>query len=355
MSQMQMTKTRSGVPSIVRDPVTAALRYLAIFLTAVVMFGIILFIAGANPIQAIQATLSHTLGSRFGISEVIVKMIPLLLTAVAVALPSRLGLINVGAEGQLYMGAWLAAAGALAFPNLPAVLILPLMAVLGMVGGGLWAAIPAFLRARGLVNETISSLLLNYVAPSIVTFFIYGPWRSRGNALYPQTDDFSAAARLPTFFDTRVHLGLAIALLVLLLYGYLIKYSRWGLEIRSIGANPQSARRNGIPVSMYIVLVLCLGGAIAGLAGMAEVSGIHGRLRPGFSPGFGYLGFLISWLSGGDPLGILATSFLISIIATGGDILQIKMALPYAVVNILMAITLMVVLFRPTFWKGKKA
>jgi general nucleoside transport system permease protein len=353
MSQAQILKPRKLL-SWNSQFVQAPLKYIGIFISALVMFGIILLIAGKDPIIAIRETLVFTLGNSFGFSEVIVRMIPLMMTAVAVALPSRLGLINVGAEGQVYMGAWLATWAALNFTNLPIGLLLPWMLICGMIGGALWGIIPAILRARGLVNETITSLLMNYIAPSIITFFIYGPWRSQGNALYPQTDDFVAAGRLPSFFDTRVHLGLIIGLIILALYWYVMKYSRWGIEIRSIGANPQAARRNGLPLTVYLILIFCIGGAIAGAAGMSEIAGIHGRLRPGFSPGFGYQGFLISWLSNGHPLGILVTSFIVSIILTGGDILQIKMGLPYAVVNILLGITLMVVLFRPNFMKGKK-
>lgn len=330
-------------------------RYLVIFLVAFVLFGAILLIAGKDPVLAIEDTFSSTLRSTYGFSEVIVKMIPLIFAAIAVALPSRVGLINVGGEGQLYMGAWLATWGALTFPSLPPWILLPLMMLLGMIGGSMWAFIPAFLRACGLVNETITTLLMNYVAPSVVTFFIYGPWRSPGNALYPQTVDFVPAARLPTFWGTRVHLGLVIALVLVVWYWCVMTYTRWGLEMRAIGGNPQAARRNGIPLTAYIIVVMCLGGAFAGLAGMSEISGLHGRLRPGFSPGFGYLGFLISWLSGGNSIGILAMSFVIALVTSGGDILQINQGLPFAVVNILLAITLFVVLARPSFLRGKQA
>jgi simple sugar transport system permease protein len=238
---------------------------------------------------------------------------------------------------------------------LPGWQLLPFMALAGMAGGALWAFLPVFLRARGLVNETISSLLMNYVAPTIVSFFVYGPWRSRGAASTPQTVDFSDTARLPTFFDTRVHLGLVIALMILVIFWYVMKYTRWGLEMRAVGGNPQAARRNGIAWARYLILAMCIGGAIAGLAGMSEISGIHGRLRPNFSPGFGFTGFLISWLSFGNPVGILIMSFVIAVITSGGDILQLKQDLPYAVLNILLAITLYVVLAKPTFFERKKA
>lgn len=331
------------------------IRYLVIFVVAFVLFGLILWLAGKDPLEAIQDTLVYTMGTPTGFSEVIVKMIPLLFTAIAVALPARVGLINVGAEGQLYIGALFAAIAALAFPQLPAWILLPLMGLAGLVGGALWAFIPVFLRARGLVNETITTLLMNYVAPTIVSFFVYGPLRARGVASSPQTADFSESARLPSFFDTRIHLGLLIALIILVIYWYVMKYTRWGLEMRAVGGNPQAARRNGIDWARYLILAMCIGGAIAGLAGMSEISGIHGRLRPNFSPGFGYMGFLINWLSNGHPLGIFLMSFVIAIITSGGDILQLKQGLPYAVLNILLAITLFVVLARPALFERKKS
>jgi simple sugar transport system permease protein len=261
----------------------------------------------------------------------------------------------VVAESKKKKGALFAAGAALTFPHLPGWLLLPLMGLAGFVGGALWALIPVILRARGLVNETITTLLMNYVAPTIVSFFVYGPWRSRGAASTPQTVDFPASARLPAFFETRVHLGLVIALIILGIFWYVMKYTRWGLEMRAVGGNPQAARRNGIYWARYLILAMCIGGAIAGLAGMSEISGIHGRLRQGFSPGFGYVGFLINWLSYGNPLGILIMSFVIAIITSGGDILQLKQGLPYAVLNILLAITLYVVLAKPTIIKRKKA
>ena len=168
-------------------------------------FSVLLIVAGKNPWQAYTDTIVYVFGNAYGFSELLVRMTPLLFTAVAVALPARIGLINVGGEGQLYMGAWLATAGELALQDHSAFVLLPALTVLGFVGGGLWALLPAILRALRLVNETISTLLLNYVAPLIVSYFIFGPWRSPESSSYPQSPAFVDAARLPTFFHSRVH------------------------------------------------------------------------------------------------------------------------------------------------------
>jgi simple sugar transport system permease protein len=134
-----------------------------------------------------------------------------------------------------------------------------------------------------------------------------------------------------------------------------MKYTRWGLEMRAIGGNAQAARRNGIPLKRYLITIMCIGGAIAGLAGMSQVSGFYGVLLLNFSTGLGFMGFLICWLSDGEPLGILLMAFVVAVIATGGNMLQLTRDLPYAATNILLALTLFVVLARPSFFEGKKA
>ncbi|HSR31864.1 MAG TPA: ABC transporter permease [Anaerolineae bacterium] len=327
-------------------------RYLSMILLALLLFGVILLISGQDPLQAYREMFSSTLGSAYGFSEVLVAMIPMLITALAVALPSRVGLINVGGEGQLYIGAAFATWAALTLPHWPAWVLLPLMALLGMIGGALWAFLPGYLRAIGLVNETITTLLLNSVAPKIVGFLIFGFWHSAMDTV--KTANFVPAARLPTLLGTRIHVGLIIALVLLLLFWLVMKYTRWGLEMRAIGGNPQAAKRNGIPLETYLVIIMCAGGAIAGLAGMAQVSGFYGVLLLNFSAGLGYMGFLICWLAGGDPVGIVLMSFVVALILTGGNLLQLTRDLPYAAINILLALTLFVVLARPTVFKGEK-
>lgn len=324
-----------------RIPPTAG-RYLSMVILALALFGFIILLSGKDPLVAYRQLFGSTLGSWHGLSEVLVAMTPILITALAVALPSRIGLINVGVEGQLYMGAAGATWGALAFSSAPIWVLLPLMAVLGMLGGALWALLPAILRAAGLVNETITTLLLNSVAPKLVAFFVFGFWHSPMDT--NKTPNFVEAARLPTLFDTRIDLGLPLGLLLLVGFWLFMKRTRWGLEMRAIGGNPEAALRNGVPLKTYIVAVLCSGGAIAGLAGMALVSGYFGILLTGFSRGVGYMGFLISWLSFGNPAGIVLTAFLVAVILTGGSMLQLTTALPYAIINILLAVALFIVL-----------
>ncbi|MGO8797755.1 MAG: ABC transporter permease [Roseiarcus sp.] len=313
-------------------------------LVALGAFALLLLIDGKDPLRAYRDTLLYVFGNSYGFSELFVRMSPLLLTSLAVAAPARLGLINVGGEGQLYMGAWLATAGALAFPEWPAWLLLPAMTALGFLGGALWALLPGLLRAARLVNETISTLLLNYVAPLIVSFFIFGPWRSSESASYPQSPAFVAAARLPSFGATRIHLGLVYGLVCLGLYSFLIGRTRWGLQMRAIGGNAEASSRLGIPVPAYVIATMAAAGGLAGLAGMAEASAIQGRLVAEMSPGYGFMGFLVAWLARGNAVGIVLMAFLFAVVSSIGDILQITQGVPYAVINVLMAAILFIVL-----------
>ncbi|MBX3015522.1 MAG: ABC transporter permease [Caldilineaceae bacterium] len=328
-------------------------RPVLIGLTALVCFAIVLLLFGKNPIQAYSDIFRNTLGSQYAISEVLVKMIPLLVCALAVLLPARLGLVNVGGEGQIYLGAWLATWGALSLGDLPRPLALTAVLALGFIGGGLWAAIPAFLRAKGWLNEVISTLLLNYVAIQFVNYFIYGAWRDPESANFPQTVRFADIYRLPQWGTTRVHLILLLGLLAVAILFLVLRYTSWGYAMRAIGGNPEASLRHGFPITRYLILSMVIAGGLAGLAGVGEVMAVQGRLRPAFSPGYGYIGFLISWLAGHSPIGAVGMAFLLAIIALGGDTLQITQNVPFSTVNVLMALILFIVL--GNFFRAKKA
>ncbi len=350
MAEAQVNKKKGWqlealLPAAVRSHrVREGLYFVGALVVALGGFALVLLLLGRDPIATYTDMFGITLGSDYGRGEVLVQMIPLLLCALAVAVPARVGLVNVGGEGQLYMGAWLATWAALSLPQLPPWLLLPLMLLLGMIGGGLWALIPALLRALGWLNETISTLLLNYVAILFVQFFVFGPWKDAGSGNFPQTVAFVPAAQLPVFPGTRVHAGILIGLVAVIVLYLILHHTRWGYEMRSIGGNPEAARRVGIPVVLYIIGALVIGAALAGIAGFGEVSAIQGRLRPDLSPGYGYIGFLVSWLAAHNPLTIVLMSLLLAVIIAGGDSLQINQNLPFASVNLLMALTLFVVL-----------
>jgi general nucleoside transport system permease protein len=300
---------------------------------------------GKNPLSAFHDIFVNTLGSSYGIGEVVVKMSPLLLTALAVTIPARIGQVNVGGEGQLFAGGLCATFAAITFTSWPAWLLLPAMALFGIGGGAALAGLCGWLKARGWLNEVFSTLLFNYIAILAVSVLVFGPWRDPGSANYPQSREFVPAARLPHVGASRVDVTIFAAILAIVVFDQVLRRTRWGLEIRAIGGNPNAAARNGVPVTRYIVIAMAVGGALAGLAGMIQVSGLQYRLNPGLSSGFGYMGFLVSWLAGHNPRLIIPMAFLLAVLAAGGDVLQITQGLPYAIVNVMSALTMIIVLF----------
>jgi general nucleoside transport system permease protein len=327
------------------DPrLLTALRLAGLTALAFVAVGGFLLLFGRNPIQAYAAIFGGAFGSVYGLSEVVVRAIPLMLCAVATAIPARIGLLNVGAEGQLHAGALATTWGALALGFLPRAPLLPTLVLLGLAGGAAAALVPAVLRLAANVNETISTLLLNYVIVLLVEYAVRGPWKDPMSYNWPFTPEFPEAARLGFYGGTRVHAGLWFALVAIALFYVVLRRTRWGYEIRVLGDNPEAAVRAGISLGRYVLLTMCVGGALAGLAGMAEVCAIQGRLRPGISTGFGYTGFLVSWLALHHPLGIVVMAILLGVLSVGGDLVQISLGLPAATVSIITALIFFVVL-----------
>jgi ABC-type uncharacterized transport system permease subunit len=331
---MSATMTRYG----------STLRWLVWILLALVLYALILLAFGKDPLRAYADIVSQVVFTSYGRSEWLVSATPILITALAVAIPARVGLVNVGGEGQLFVGGLGATLPVMVAPSLPAAILLPLMAVGAFVVAGLWGAIPGVLRARGWLNEVFTTLLSNYIAVLAVFAVVYGPWRDAGSGNYPQSPLFPESAWLPRLGDTRVSVFLFVGILGAVGLWAVLRYTRWGLAMRAIGGNPDAARRAGLPIERYIVALMFIGGGIAGLAGMAQTAGLFHRLSPGISPGLGYTGFLVAWLAGHRPWPILAVALLLAMLTAGGDILQITQGLPYAAVNVLMALVLFVVL-----------
>ena len=307
---------------------------------AFVVFGVFLSVIGRDPVEAYTKLFEGTLGSRVGISEVGVRMIPFVLTALAASIPARVGLINVGGEGQLYIGAWAATGVALYFGLDQIWLMLPAMAIAGFIGGALWGGAAVLLRNWRNVNEVISTLLSNYVAILFVNVFVFGVWKNPTGFGYPYTSDFGDQAILPALFGTRLHMGLIFPVLAVIATYVFLSRTTWGANMRAVGGNSQAARRRGIPVVRYLVFSMLVGAGLAGVAGMSEVSGIQHHLRPGISNNLGFLGFLASWMAGHNPVTIIGTCFLISVIVVGGDVLQFSGNLPSAAMLILIGLVL---------------
>ena len=276
---------------------------LRVAVTAIVIsaaMGALLFhLAGAPPIDAFVVLFTEPFGSEFGISETLLTATPLLLCGLAVAMAYRVGLWNIGAEGQLYVGA-LAAAGVALHVDVPSFLCLPLVVVVGAFAGAIWAAVPAALKTHGRVNEVLSTLMLNYVAIAMVELMVYGPWK--GPDLFPYTEYIAESWQLPTLLG-RAHAGLVVAVVLAALLFWVLRYTTFGYEVRILGASPESARYAGIPAVSRSIAVMAVAGGLAGLAGAFEISGVVHRLQASISPGYGYTAIIIAFLAPGQSSG----------------------------------------------------
>ncbi|OIQ54650.1 ABC transporter permease [Neomoorella thermoacetica] len=310
---------------------------------ALAVGAIFLAATGFQPMKVYQSMLNGAVGSKYGISETIVKAIPLMLAGLGVSVAFRMLLWNIGAEGQFYMGAFGASWVALTFPHLPAYIMLPAMFLAGGLMGALWGLLPALPRAKWGVNEVITTLMLNYVAILWVDYLVYGPWKDPKGFNFPLTATFSDAAALPTIAGTRVHVGLIFALVAAVLLAIILWHTRWGYEIRVIGESARAARYAGMNIERNIILVMLLSGALAGLAGMSEVAGITHRLQHGISPGYGYTAIIIAWLAKLHPATIILVSILFGGLIVGGYSVQTA-GVPAATVSMLQGAILFFVL-----------
>ncbi len=299
---------------------------------ALFVAGFLLLASGVNPLEAYREILIESLGSLYGLSETLVKTTPLIFAGLGVSLAFRMQIWNIGAEGQIYIGA-MAASGVALFSGIESHgLMLLTMFLAAFTCGGLWAGVAGFLRARWQVNEVIVTLLMNYIAILLVDYLIYGPWKDPKGFNFPLTAQFSDTARLAEYFDTRLHSGFFLAVFVALLLYLFMERTIWGYQIKVIGSNPKAARYAGMKTGMAIFMVLFLSGAIAGVAGFSEVAGLQHRLQHGISPGYGYTAIIIAWLAKRSAGGVVIVAFLMGVLLVGGDSLQLLWQLPVAFV-----------------------
>ena len=291
-------------------------------LLALAVCGIFIAANGMNPFPVYKKMFTGAFGTYYGLTETLVKTIPLLLCGLGVAIAYRISVWNIGAEGQFAAGAMAATAVTIYFPNMPGILIIPSMILFSIAAGGIWGLLTAIPRTYFQVNELVTSLMLNYVALLAMDYFVFGPWKDPKGMNFPGTPVFTDAQSLPVLGDTRLHLGLLFGIIAIVLYGFFIKYTRWGYELRLIGANSEAAKNAGIRISRHILLVMLISGGLAGLAGMAEVSGVTHRLMYGISPGYGYTAIIVAWLAKLHPVGLIVSSFLFGGLIVGGYSVQ---------------------------------
>jgi ABC-type uncharacterized transport system permease subunit len=312
---------------------TAPLVSLGAIIFSLIIGGVIILYAGGDPLRSYAHIAEASFGNIGVLSDTIVKATPILLTSLACAIAFRMRLWNIGAEGQFIMGAFGASAVVLT-PLLPADtspwLFIPAMMLAGMLAGAIWGFIPGILKARLQVNEIITTLMLNYIAIAWLNFFIFAVWSEGGfqmspkfptNAWLPRLLDY--ANQFPVLRGLTTHMGLLIGVLAAVALWFIIYRSRWGYEIRLIGDNPRAAEYAGINIVRNTVLVMMLSGALAGLGGMSEVTGVVHRLQTSpIAAGYGFTGIIVAWLAKLNPLIVILVSILFGALILAGREIQ---------------------------------
>ncbi len=305
---------------------------LAAIVVALLLGAIILALVGSDPWKTYAHIADASFGSVGVFSDTMVKAIPLILVGLACSLAFRMKLWNIGAEGQFFLGAFGASAIVL-IPVLPKDapkwLFILVMALAGMLCGALWGFIPGYLKAKFKVNEVISTLMMNYIAIAWNNYFIYAVWSEGGfqmskvfpkNAWLPRLSEY--AASVPEFRGLTLHLGLVFGILAAIIVWVILYRSKWGYEIRLIGDNPRAAQYTGISITKNVVFVMMLSGALAGLAGMSEISGVVHRLQGTISPGYGFTGIIVAWLAKLNPFAVILVSILFGALILAGREIQ---------------------------------
>jgi simple sugar transport system permease protein len=313
---------------------------LAVALTVVAGFFIFLLM-GYNPLQALYHFFVSPLTSLYGLSELTLKAAPLIIIGVGLALGFRANVWNIGAEGQLTVGAIAGGGVALLFWGQEGFWILPLMCLSGLLGGMAYAAIPAFLKTRLEVNEILTSLMLTYVATLFLSMLVYGPWKDPQGFGFPQSRMLTDAALLPVVLEgTRLHLGALVALLVAIAAWIVMTRTVIGFEIKVVGQAPAAAAYAGFDRNRMIWLCLLASGGLAGLAGLFEVAGPIGQLIPVLTPGYGFTAIIVAFLGRLHPLGIVLSGLLMALSYIGGENAQVEVGLPQAVTGVFQGLLL---------------
>ena len=307
-----------------------------IALALTLLSGIVLFMfMGANPGQALYAFFIEPLTSLYGWGELGVKATPLALIAMALSIGFRAGVWNIGAEGQLTLGAICGAGIALWLHDIEGFWVLPLMILCGILGGMAWAAVPAFLRTRFNANEILVSLMLTYVALLLLSYLVHGPWRDPDGFNFPESRVFNDSATVPIILDgTRLHLGWLLALAAVAGAWVLMARTLIGFQVKVIGEAPAAGRYAGFSINRIIWFTLMLSGGAAGLAGLLEVAGPIGQLQPSISPGYGFTAIIVAFVGRLHPVGVLLASHLVALSYLGGESAQITLNLPLAVTGV---------------------
>lgn len=323
---------------------------LALIISAA-LFSLFLLLNGKSPIDFFSLVWRGGFGTSFSFQNTLQRAAPLILTALAVAVPARIGLVIIGGEGALVLGGFAAAASAIPLVgNVPPVIALPLMLGAAVVTGGAWIGLVGALRCRRGVNETISSLLLTYIAIAIMNFFVEGALRDPASANKPSTMPIGDAYMIGKIPGTDIHWGLLAGVVLAIALSLLLSRTTFGFAARITGGNPRAALAQGLPVARLIVACAMIAGACAGLAGFFEVTAVHGRANASLIAGYGFTGILVLFLARHNPLAIVPVAILFGGLAASGGLIQRRLDLPDATVLVLQGFIFVVLLTSETLY-----
>lgn len=319
-------------------------------LVSLILFGIFCTMASADPLGVYGSIYKAAFGSWSAFQNTLLRASPLMLSALCTALPARLGLIIIGNEGALVMGGLGATAIGLAISTSPPIIVQIAMALAGLTAGGLWIAAVGALKHYRAVNETISSLLMNYIAIAILNHLVNGPMKDPSSLNKPSSFPIAEINMLGTLPGTRVHYGLIYGLVACAIAYFLIQRTTFGFAARTAGGNMRAALIAGLPVGKLTMAICFLAGSCGGLAGMVEVAAIHGRANESLNSNYGYGGILVAFIARHNPLGAVLVSILLGGILASGGILQRVHNLPDATVLVFQGLVFLVVLYSESLY-----
>ncbi len=312
---------------------------LAAVVVALVLCSVLVWLAGANVLDAYSLLLLSTFETTYDLQDTLVKAAPLLFTGLAVVVAFRAKFWNIGAEGQLMAGA-IAACWIGERVWLPAFSLVPLMIVGAAIFGALWALLPALLKVKLKVDDVVSTLLLNFIMLYGVTALLEGPWRDPKSG-YPNAPSIRPEAEFPLLAGYTVHLGVALAVIAAIAVWWMISRTTLGFQIRAVGHNPAAANYAGIPVSRVIVIAALISGALAGLAGAGEVGGVRYQVTSDLSSGYGYAGIVIATLAELNPIGAIPAALFFAVIFNGAGTMSRSLGVPIYLADVIQGTALM--------------
>jgi len=323
--------TRLVAPPQLNRRVRSLLASAGAVLLSLVVGGLLIVIAGGEPISAYSSILDGALGTPYGIGQMLVLAIPLVIIGLGLALAFRGRVYNIGAEGQLFMGALASGTVAILLPVGVDPILIAVAVVAGVLAGAAWGAIVGALRARWGVNEVITSLLLNFVAILIFTYVVRRPLRAPGSPDL-QGRSIQPDAALPALPDLAVHIGVFLALALVPLAAYVMARTPFGFRVRMLGFNAEAARTAGVRSGRMVIVLMLISGGLAGLAGALQVLGVAERLDPGISQGYGFTAIVVALLGRLNAVGVLLAGLFIALLQSGGQAMSVIEGVPYAIV-----------------------